>query len=115
MLLNLYFRAVVAKRVPHTNLLLVVVDGLSREEDPGPERWSAGSDVVDYANVTHPCHKLPLNDLPRRRLEGCISSHSLESEIEKCGRATPTGAALGTGLLIFSLVASMLRIESLLF
>jgi len=106
---------VVAKRVPSTNLLLVVVDGLSLEGDPGPERWSAGPEVVDYENVTHPCQKLPLNDLPRRRLEGCISTHSLESEIEKCGRATPTGATLGVGLLLFSLIVSMLRVESLLF
>jgi hypothetical protein len=111
----LIHRAVVAKRVPNTNLLLVVVDGLSLEGDPGPERWAAGPEVVDYVNVTHPCHKLPLNDLPRRRLEGCISSHSQEAEIEKCGRATPAGATLGLGLLVFSLVVSMLRVESLLF
>ncbi|XP_059474335.1 voltage-dependent calcium channel subunit alpha-2/delta-3-like isoform X2 [Neocloeon triangulifer] len=108
-------RSVIAKRVPNTNLLLVVVDNLSPEMDPGPERWSASPEVVDYQNQSFPCYKLQYNDLRRRPLEGCLSSHKLESEIDKCGRATPSGASLGLGLLAISLVISMLRVESLLF
>ncbi|CAB3365530.1 Hypothetical predicted protein [Cloeon dipterum] len=108
-------RSLVAKRVPNTNLILVVVDNLNPEMDPGPERWDADPEVVSYQNESFPCYKLPINDLPRRRLEGCLSSHRLEAEIDKCGRATPSGASLGLGLLVLSLAISLLRVESLLF
>ncbi|KAF4528188.1 hypothetical protein B566_EDAN014013 [Ephemera danica] len=87
------YRSLIAQRVPHTNLLLVVVDGLAKEAEAEPEdRWSAAAVTVEYGNDTdemqHPCHKLPLNFLPRRRLAGCLTQHPLEAEIEQCGRAT---------------------------
>lgn len=37
-------------------------------------------------NITEfPCHKIPLNDLFRRRLEHCFTRHEDEDEIEACG------------------------------
>lgn len=32
-----------------------------------------------------PCHKLYLNDLPRRRLEECYTEHPDEEEYARCG------------------------------
>ena len=37
---------------------------------------------------TPPCHKLSLNDLPRRRLKNCFTMHEDEDEIEACGRSS---------------------------
>lgn len=35
-----------------------------------------------------PCHKLFLNDLPRRRLGDCFAENPEESLIDECGRGT---------------------------
>ncbi|XP_033217688.1 voltage-dependent calcium channel subunit alpha-2/delta-3 isoform X2 [Belonocnema kinseyi] len=77
-----------AQKVPHTNLLLIVVsmygetctcfDYTTRSEE---------IDVGTYTNSTDgsPCHKIPLNGLSRRRLESCFTEHPLEDEIQACG------------------------------
>lgn len=57
---------------------------------------------LEYTNGSEsaPCHKIPLNDLKRRRLEGCFTEHPLEHEIEDCGGASE----LTVSLLLFSTV-----------
>ncbi|XP_050454891.1 voltage-dependent calcium channel subunit alpha-2/delta-3 isoform X2 [Cataglyphis hispanica] len=78
-----------AQKVPHTNLLLVVVNSMY---------WSCYKKVVvtpvnisplEYTNSTadKPCHKIPLNALKRRRLKSCFTEHPLELEID-CGGAS---------------------------
>lgn len=59
---------------------------------------------LEYANGSEsaPCHKIPLNDLKRRRLEGCFTEHPLEYEIEDCGGASQ----LTVSLLLFSTVVA---------
>lgn len=58
----------------------------------------------EYTNGTEeaPCHKLPLNDLKRRRLEGCFTEHPLEYEIEECGGAS----GVTVSLLLFSAIVA---------
>ncbi|XP_066590097.1 voltage-dependent calcium channel subunit alpha-2/delta-3 [Prorops nasuta] len=79
-----------AQRVEHTNLLLVVVDALYptcyKRLDVTPIEILPNQ----YNNNTYgrPCHKLPLNELKRRRLEGCFTEHPLEHEIKDCGRGS---------------------------
>ncbi|KOC64770.1 Voltage-dependent calcium channel subunit alpha-2/delta-4 [Habropoda laboriosa] len=91
-----------ARRVPHTNLLLVVVDAMYPTCYKRLEVTPVIISPLEYANGSEsaPCHKIPLNDLKRRRLEGCFTEHPLEYEIEDCGRAS----GLTVSLLLFSVV-----------
>ncbi|KAK9295755.1 hypothetical protein QLX08_009981 [Tetragonisca angustula] len=96
-----------ARRVPHTNLLLVVVDAMYpscyKRLVVTPVRISP----LEYTNGSEsaPCHKIPLNDLKRRRLEGCFTEHPLEYEIESCGGASELTVSL---LLVSTVVARIL-------
>lgn len=85
-----------AQRVPHTNLLLVVVDALYPTCYKRLEVTPVNISPYEYTNGTEnrPCHKIPLNDLKRRRLAGCFTEHPLEHEIEACGRASGLIASL---------------------
>ncbi|XP_076637215.1 ca[2+] channel Muscle-specific alpha2/delta subunit isoform X1 [Colletes latitarsis] len=93
-----------ARRVPHTNLLLVVVDAMYPTCYKRLEVTPVIISPLEYTNGTEsaPCHKIPLNDLKRRRLEGCFTEHPLEYEIEECGGAS--GHAVS--LLLFSTVVA---------
>ncbi|XP_033327950.2 ca[2+] channel Muscle-specific alpha2/delta subunit isoform X1 [Megalopta genalis] len=88
-----------ARRVPHTNLLLVVVDAMYATCYKRLEVTPVIISPLEYTNGSEsaPCHKMPLNDLKRRRLEGCFTEHPLEDEIDRCGGA----AGLAVSLLLF--------------
>nr|XP_034192789.1 voltage-dependent calcium channel subunit alpha-2/delta-3 isoform X1 [Osmia lignaria] len=96
-----------ARRVPHTNLLLVVVDAMYPTCYKRLEVTPVNISPLEYTNGTEsaPCHKMPLNDLKRRRLEGCFTEHPLEYEIEDCGGASGLTVSL---LLVSTIVARIL-------
>ncbi|XP_076666835.1 ca[2+] channel Muscle-specific alpha2/delta subunit isoform X2 [Andrena cerasifolii] len=93
-----------ARRVPHTNLLLVVVDAMYPTCYKRLEVTPVNISPLEYTNGTEsaPCHKMPLNDLKRRRLEGCFTEHPLEHEIEDCGGAS----GLTVSLLLFTTIVA---------
>lgn len=93
-----------ARRVPHTNLLLVVVNMMDSTCYKRLEVTPVNILPSEYTNGTEeaPCHKLPLNDLKRRRLEGCFTEHPLEYEIEECGGAS----GVTVSLLLFSAIVA---------
>lgn len=55
--------------------------------------------MIDDNITKAPCHKIPLNDLFRRRLEHCFTRHDDEDEIESCGGTS----ALKVSLLLISI------------
>ncbi|GLV37628.1 Ca[2+] channel Muscle-specific alpha2/delta subunit [Carabus blaptoides fortunei] len=68
-----------AKRIPHSNLLFVVVLASTQSCD---SKLSASKQTIIYSgDIQPPCHKLELNRLHRRKLLGCFNEHPLESEI----------------------------------
>ncbi|XP_076283345.1 ca[2+] channel Muscle-specific alpha2/delta subunit isoform X1 [Lasioglossum baleicum] len=99
-----------ARRVPHTNLLLVVVDAMYATCYKRLEVTPVIISPSEYMNSTEsaPCHKMPLNDLKRRRLEGCFTEHPLEYEIDDCGGA----AGLTVSLLLFSTIVARILCTS---
>lgn len=58
-------------RIPHSNLLLVVVDA---SHSTCAVHVSAQPTEMVYGEE-FPCYKLSLNDLPRRRLDECFTEH----------------------------------------
>ncbi|KAK2575608.1 hypothetical protein KPH14_011312 [Odynerus spinipes] len=91
-----------AQRVPHTNLLLVVIDSMFPTCYDRLQVTPVTISPFEYTNgmEDRPCHKIPLNDLKRRRLEGCFTEHPLEHEIEACGR----GSRQNISFLLLSIV-----------
>ncbi|XP_055682880.1 voltage-dependent calcium channel subunit alpha-2/delta-3 [Lutzomyia longipalpis] len=71
------------KRIPHSNLVLVVVNTMYSS---CYRLLTAEPQVIEY-NVEFPCHKLAMNYLPRRRLEECFTEHPDEEEMTYCGHA----------------------------
>ncbi|KAK6642465.1 hypothetical protein RUM43_003967 [Polyplax serrata] len=67
-------------RIPHTNLILVVLNTL----------YSPSDDFVltTEPNILPPedCRDSSIFDLPRRRLSNCYTQHPEEVEVEACGR-----------------------------
>lgn len=61
------------KRIPRSNLLIVVINSSYVAHDSNYKETTEPM-TVNY-NVEFPCHKLSLNDLPRRRLEECYTEH----------------------------------------
>lgn len=95
-------------KVPHTNLLLLVVNVLPSTCEV---RLSIEPEIIEvdtFTNATEgrPCHKIPLNDLSRRRLESCFTEHPLEDEIEACGKTSKLSLSLS--LLIICLIFKFL-------
>uniref|UniRef100_A0A1B0CZ82 Uncharacterized protein n=1 Tax=Phlebotomus papatasi TaxID=29031 RepID=A0A1B0CZ82_PHLPP len=71
------------KRIPHSNLILVVVNTMYSS----CYRFLTAEPQVILYNVSFPCHKLAMNYLPRRRLEECFTEHPDEEEMTYCGSA----------------------------
>lgn len=77
----LYFsRPFIVKRIPHTNLLLIVVNTLHQS---CYRPLSAQVKKVEYNETILSCNKLYLNSLPRRRLAGCYNEHPEVSDFPK--------------------------------
>lgn len=60
------------KLIPHTNLMLVVINKTCTNKIT--KTLSASPEEIQY-NYEFPCYKTYLNNLPRRRLEGCFTEH----------------------------------------
>ncbi|XP_043503016.1 voltage-dependent calcium channel subunit alpha-2/delta-3 isoform X1 [Polistes fuscatus] len=100
-----------AQRVPHTNLLFLVVDSLYPTCYERLRVTPVTISPFEYTNglEDRPCHKIPLNDLKRRRLEGCFTEHPLEHEIEACGRGSENNIS---ALLIFLVMFKIICVNS---
>lgn len=62
-----------ARIIPKSNLLLVAVKVHHRTFE---KKFTTKPERIIYENDTyHPCQKLQLNDLTRRRLSGCFNAH----------------------------------------
>ncbi|XP_014218432.1 voltage-dependent calcium channel subunit alpha-2/delta-3 isoform X2 [Copidosoma floridanum] len=102
-----------AQRVPHTNLLLIVVktDRSSCYDRMDVLPYEIFPYTADSENATEwPCHKIPLNDLFRRRLEHCFTHHEDENEIETCGGQNGLGPT--AFLILAALIGSLLLLSS---
>jgi hypothetical protein len=64
------------QRIPHTNLVFVVIKSMF---ETCHEKVTSLPEEILYNETGHPCQKVFLNDLPRRRLSGCFSEHPLVS------------------------------------
>uniref|UniRef100_A0A336MH80 CSON014735 protein n=1 Tax=Culicoides sonorensis TaxID=179676 RepID=A0A336MH80_CULSO len=92
------------KRIPRSNLLLVVVNSSYPSEDPYYKETTEPV-TINYIEP-FPCHKLNLNDLPRRRLEECFTEHPEEEEFAKCS----LGIKLNSIQTVFVLIISVLAL-----
>ncbi|XP_067001120.2 voltage-dependent calcium channel subunit alpha-2/delta-3 isoform X2 [Anabrus simplex] len=90
------------KRIPHSNLILVVVDTM--HETCYRKLYSSPKQLL-YNVSQHPCQKLLLNYLPRRRLTGCFTSHPVENTQHQCGDCTHF--SLSITVLIISWIVLM--------
>jgi voltage-dependent calcium channel alpha-2/delta-4 len=63
--------------------------------------------TIDDNLTEFPCHKIPLNDLFRRRLEHCYTQHEDEDEIEACGGTS--GLRVSTLLLSLATLKSFIK------
>ncbi|XP_055387226.1 voltage-dependent calcium channel subunit alpha-2/delta-3 [Condylostylus longicornis] len=77
-----YSRPFHIKRIPKSNLLLVVVKMLYNKE---PRRPSTEPKEILY-DIPFPCYKLNLSFLERRRLTECYTHHENEEQFTYCGR-----------------------------
>lgn len=68
--MSIIFRPYYARRIPHSNLLFVVVMANTASCD---QKLSAAKQEIVYNITQPPCHKLELNNLPRRKLSGCYT------------------------------------------
>ena len=70
-----FSRPYFVKRVAFSNLLLVAIK--VTEYTHNNKIYSTPEKVIYSNNIQHPCQKLNLTNLPRRRLQGCFNEHSL--------------------------------------
>lgn len=75
----MYFRPFFFKRIPYSNLLLVVIDAAHSTCN---RIVSSALTEIKYEDEEFPCYKLNLNDLPRRRLDECFTEHPEVSSID---------------------------------
>ncbi|XP_046662235.1 voltage-dependent calcium channel subunit alpha-2/delta-4-like isoform X2 [Homalodisca vitripennis] len=80
------YRPYFVRRIPHTNLLLIVVKALFPTCSKESTTEFKEELYLAEPDPKIPCVKLYLNTLPRRRLAGCYNEHPQELEIENCGR-----------------------------
>ncbi|KDR23040.1 Voltage-dependent calcium channel subunit alpha-2/delta-3 [Zootermopsis nevadensis] len=72
----------IVQYIPHTNLVFVVIKSTF---ETCYKMVSSSSEEILYNGTDHPCQKVFLNDLPRRRISGCFSEHPLEHDVKLCG------------------------------
>ncbi|PSN31193.1 hypothetical protein C0J52_22419 [Blattella germanica] len=70
------------ERIPYTNLVLVVIKSMFQSCF---KKVISAPIEIQYNGTEHPCQKLLLNNLPRRRLSGCFAENDLEPEVKLCG------------------------------
>ncbi|XP_058819559.1 voltage-dependent calcium channel subunit alpha-2/delta-3 isoform X2 [Topomyia yanbarensis] len=101
---ELLHRPYFAKRIPRSNLLMIIVES----EYPSDHVVLSASPQVIYHNDTEglPCVKTRLNFLPRRRLEECYTEHPDEERVAQCGGASEP--LLQLTVVISSLVSLLL-------
>lgn len=102
--MELLHRPYFAKRVPRSNLLIIIVDN----EHPSDHVILSAAPQVIAHNATEelPCVKTRLNFLPRRRLEECYTEHPDENIVAQCGKASKP--AIPLTVVISSLVSLLL-------
>ncbi|BES90454.1 VWA N-terminal [Nesidiocoris tenuis] len=98
------------KRLPHTNLLLIVVNTLHQScfREVSNRMEKIEYDNPHDNNSTPSCNKLNLNYLPRRPLTGCFNYHPMEMEIIQCGTGNPLLAMPFIYLVALSLCVHLL-------
>lgn len=102
--MELLHRPYFAKRVPRSNLLMVIVES----EYPSDHviLSAAPQNVIHNGTQELPCVKTRLNFLPRRRLEECYTEHPDEDIVAQCGVASQP--AIQLTVVISSLVSLLL-------
>ncbi|VEN45107.1 unnamed protein product [Callosobruchus maculatus] len=96
-------RPYIVQKVTGSNLILVVVNNLCREnstrvaDSPDPVQ-------VDY-NMSLACYRAFYNDFPRRHYMTCINRHINESEIKLCGKATNISPSRIFQIMILTLIS----------
>ncbi|XP_055640550.1 voltage-dependent calcium channel subunit alpha-2/delta-3 isoform X1 [Toxorhynchites rutilus septentrionalis] len=108
---QLLHRPYFAKRIPRSNLLMIIVEN----EYPSDHVILSAAPQVIHHNDTEglPCVKTRLNFLSRRRLEECYTEHPDEELVAHCGEATqpllqPTIVILSVASLLLTQCAQML-------
>ncbi|XP_038110145.1 voltage-dependent calcium channel subunit alpha-2/delta-3 isoform X2 [Culex quinquefasciatus] len=101
---ELLHRPYFAKRIPRSNLLMIIVEN---EYPSDHVVLSAAPQDINY-NVSEglPCVKTRLNFLPRRRLEECYTEHPDEELVAQCGGTSKP--LLQLTVVITSLVSLLL-------
>ncbi|KAJ8953279.1 hypothetical protein NQ318_015861 [Aromia moschata] len=105
-------RTYYVKRIPSSNLIFVAIDPSMKKPDgyyfsTEPKRITEPP-VFDFFNINTtllPCQKRDLNNLYRRKLEGCYNEHPWEHEIVDCGKAQPFNKI---NFILFSLSVSVM-------
>ena len=69
-------RPYLVQRIPHTNLVLIVVKSMSKK---CLKNVTSSPVEISDNGTDHACQKLHLSALPRRRLAGCFSENPLVS------------------------------------
>lgn len=66
----------VVHRIPNSNLLLVFVNKMENLDTPVNDLTTDPKEIdrIDQYDCEHPCHKIYMNELPRRRLDECFVS-----------------------------------------
>lgn len=82
------YRPFHAHGIPNSNLLLVVINKIDSAMDSFKFEGTMTTEaqvmeVKKTYNVSFPCHKLYMNELPRRRLTECFVSWTVSSWIER--------------------------------
>lgn len=78
-------------RIPNSNLLLIVINKISLTTESTSSSGILSTEPIEMETglkygVVHPCHKLYMNTLPRRRLDECFVSEITSSSLFLCRR-----------------------------
>uniref|UniRef100_A0A182WHK4 VWFA domain-containing protein n=1 Tax=Anopheles minimus TaxID=112268 RepID=A0A182WHK4_9DIPT len=100
---EILFQPYFAKRIPRSNLLMIIVEN---EYKVDRVVLSAEPEVISHnESEALPCVKTKLNFLPRRRLEECYTEHPDEELVAQCG----SGSRLTIQLtVVISTIVSLL-------